>query len=72
MPSLPEPEKTASAIVQPQAVVEPTSVDEAVSRWALVRRRLFRTPRAMVGLLLVVLLFSLAYLSPYFTAWQYN
>ena len=33
MPSLPEPEKTASAIVQPQAVIEPTSVEEATSRW---------------------------------------
>jgi len=73
MPSLPEPgEKTASAIVQPQAVIEPTSVDEATSRWTLVRRRLFRTPRAVAGLVFVLLLFSVAYLSPYFVTWQYN
>src|SRR5688500_2891037 len=73
MPSRPEPgDKTASAIVQPPAVIEPASVDEAASRWTLVRRRLFRTPRALVGFVLVLVLFSVAYLSPYFVTWQYN
>src|SRR5918995_4280545 len=65
-------EAAAAAVVQPQAVSEPTSIDEAASRWALVRRRLFRTRRAIVGLVIVVLLFALAYLSPFFVAWQYN
>jgi peptide/nickel transport system permease protein len=69
----PEPrEDAAQAIVQPKPVIEPTSVDEAASRWALVRRRLFRTRRAIVGLAVVMLLFALAYLSPFFVAWQYN
>ena len=69
----PEPrEDAAQAIVQPKPVIEPTSVDEAASRWALVRRRLFRTRRAIVGLVVVALLFALAYLSPFFVAWQYN
>ena len=69
----PEPRQDATqAIVQPQAVVEPTSIDEAASRWTLVARRLFRTRRAIIGLAVVVLLFALAYLSPFFAAWQYN
>src|SRR6185503_11782285 len=65
-------EDAAQAIVQPKAIIEPTSIDEAASRWVLVRRRLFRTRRAIVGLVLVVVLFALAYLSPFFVAWQYN
>ena len=73
MPTLPEPPKTPTgAIVQPQAVIEPASIDEAASRWTLVRRRLFHTRRAVVGLVLVLLLFSLAYVSPHFVAWQYD
>lgn len=62
----------APAIVQPQAVVEPAVIDEAASRWALVRRRLVRKPQAMIGLGLVAILFALAYLSPYIVRWQYN
>lgn len=62
----------APAIVQPSAVVEPGVVDETASRWALVRRRLLRKPQAVVGLALVVLLFALAYLSPYVVEWQYD
>ena len=65
-------EPAAQAIVQPTAVSEPSSVDEAASRWALVRRRLFRTRRAIIGLVVVVLLFALAYLTPFFVPWQYN
>ena len=65
-------EDAAAAVVQPQAVLEPASVDEAVSRWALVRRRFLRKPQAVFGLAMVALLFGLAYLSPYFVRWQYN
>jgi peptide/nickel transport system permease protein len=71
----PSPESrddAAPAIVQPQAVIEPGSLDEAASRWALVRRRLIRTRRAVVGLVVVLLLFALAYVTPYFVTWQYN
>jgi peptide/nickel transport system permease protein len=45
---------------------------EAASRTSLVFRRLRRRPLAMLGLTIVVLLFALAYLSPFFTKWQYN
>jgi peptide/nickel transport system permease protein len=65
-------EEATPAIVQPQAVIEPAVVDETVSRWTLVRRRLVRKPQAVVGLALVVLLFAVAYLSPYVVRWQYN
>jgi peptide/nickel transport system permease protein len=73
MASSSEPTEGATpAIVQPTPVVEPTTVDETASRWTLVRRRLFRQPRALIGIILVVLLFALAYLSPYFVTWQYE
>jgi peptide/nickel transport system permease protein len=69
----PEPRETPPpAIVQPQPVAEPTAIDEAASRWTLVRRRLVREPRAVAGLVSVLLLFALAYLSPYFVKWQYD
>jgi peptide/nickel transport system permease protein len=38
----------------------------------LVGRRLARRPLAIVGLLSLVALFAVAYLSPYVSAWQYN
>lgn len=66
------PSNAPEEIVQPKAVVEPTEVDESVSRWALVRRRLVRKPAAIIGFVAVVLLFAVAYLSPYLTRWQYN
>ena len=72
MPSSHEVKQAAPAIVQPQAVIEPTEVDETVARWTLVRRRLVRKRRALIGLASVPLLFALAYLSPYFVTWQYN
>src|SRR5688572_33154351 len=73
MPPSPESKDAVPpAIVQPQPVAEPAAADEAVSRWALVRRRLVRKPQAQVGFVLVVLLFGLAYLSPYFVTWQYD
>src|SRR5687768_2737843 len=73
MPAPPESkDQLPPAIVQPQPVGEPTSADEAVSRWALVGRRLFRKPKAVIGRVLVGLLFALAYLSPYFMEWQYD
>jgi peptide/nickel transport system permease protein len=69
----PESRETAPpAIVLPQPVAEPTTIDEAASRWTLVRRRLVREPRAVAGFVSVLLLFALAYLSPYFVKWQYD
>ncbi|MGE0702467.1 MAG: ABC transporter permease [Vicinamibacterales bacterium] len=73
MPTPPEVKSAAiPAIAQPQAVIEPTVIDETVSRWTLVRRRLVRKPQAIIGLAVVVVLFALAYLSPFFVRWQYN
>jgi peptide/nickel transport system permease protein len=73
MTSPPEPREVPTpAIVQPLPVAEPTSVDEAATRWTLVRRRLVREPRAVAGFISVLLLFAVAYLSPYFVTWQYD
>ena len=58
--------------VQPSAVPEPTVIDEAASRWQLVLRRVVRRKRSMFGLTIVVLLFAVAYLSPFLVRWQYN
>jgi peptide/nickel transport system permease protein len=59
-----------------EAVTEleiPTEVDEvAISRLALIAKRFRRQRLAIFGLIVVLLLFALAYLSPYFTAWQYD
>jgi peptide/nickel transport system permease protein len=44
----------------------------AVSRWRLVGRRLAGRRLALAGAAVVVLLFLVAYLSPYVTHWQYN
>src|SRR3954470_16023775 len=48
------------------------ATQEASSRLALVGRRFLRQPLAIGGLVVVVILFSLAYLSPYISHWQYN
>src|SRR3954465_9582957 len=45
---------------------------EASSRFTLVLRRFLRQRLAVAGLGVVVLLFALAYVTPYFTHWQYN
>src|SRR4051794_37264188 len=78
MPATPEPQQDLNpGIAQPPAVIEstaaaPQAVDEAASRWTLVFRRLLRKRLAMLGLAIVLLLFVVAYLSPYFVRWQYN
>jgi peptide/nickel transport system permease protein len=48
------------------------AIDAAASRWTLVRRRFLRKRLALVGLTSVLLVFALAYLSPYFGMWQYD
>src|SRR4051812_18712677 len=59
--------------------VDPTIVEaaqvppeDASSRLLLVGRRFVRQRLAVAGLVIVLLLFALAYLTPYFTHWQYN
>jgi peptide/nickel transport system permease protein len=59
--------------------VDPTIVEaatvgpqEASSRLLLVGRRFLRQRLAVGGLLAVLLLFALAYLTPYISPWQYN
>jgi peptide/nickel transport system permease protein len=73
MTSSPDPgEGAALAIGTPPASAVSASVDDAASRWTLVRRRLVRSPRAVAGAAVVLLLFALAYLSPFLVRWQYN
>jgi peptide/nickel transport system permease protein len=77
MTALPQPasepkEAVPTAAVQPSPVSEPVMLDETASRWQLVFRRVVRRRRAMFGLTVVVLLFAVAYLSPFFVRWQYN
>ncbi len=59
--------------------VDPTTVEaakvgpqEASSRLLLVGRRFLRQRLAVGGLIAVLLLFALAYLTPYISHWQYN
>lgn len=73
MPTPSEPREVLKPpVVQPQPVVAVESVEETASRWTLVWRRFVRRRVAMAGLFTVLLLFALAYLSPYFVTWQYN
>ena len=55
-------------------IIEAAKVDsqEASSRLLLVARRFLRQRLAVCGLGIVLLLFALAYLTPYFSHWQYN
>ena len=46
--------------------------EEASTRLRLVARRFLRQRRAMIGLAAVVVLFALAYLSPFVSPWQYD
>jgi peptide/nickel transport system permease protein len=45
---------------------------EASSRWQLVARRFLHQRLAITGLSVLVVLFVVAYLSPYLTKWQYD
>jgi peptide/nickel transport system permease protein len=77
MDSSPEPQDITPAVVQPSPVIQSDAVDAAVdeaaaSRWSLVRRRFLHKRLALAGLTSVVLLFGMAYLTPYFVTWQYN
>jgi len=55
-------------------LIEAAKVDsqEASSRLLLVARRFLRQRLAVSGLVIVLLLFALAYLTPYLGHWQYN
>jgi len=55
-----------------QPAVEAAESQEATSRLQLVWRRFLRQRLALFGLAIVVLLFALAYLSPFISRWQYN
>jgi peptide/nickel transport system permease protein len=63
---------TDRPLAAPPPPVELDAAGEAVSRGRLVLRRLLRQRLALVGGIVVLLLFALAYLSPYLTHWQYN
>ncbi len=61
-----DPAMVVTEIVQD----EPTNA-KTVSRGRLVMRRFFRRRLATVGLVVVALLFGLAFIGPYFTRWNY-
>ena len=54
------------------AGVSPAAFEEPTSRLRLVLRRFLRQRAALAGLSIVVLLFALAYLSPFVSRWQFN
>jgi peptide/nickel transport system permease protein len=56
----------------PTPVEVPAFEADSVSRFRLVVRRFARRKLAMIGLVVVLVLFAMAYLSHYFTSWQYN
>ncbi len=61
----------AAATATPTALPD-TGGEAANSRLQLVWRRFLRQRLALFGLAVVVLLFAVAYLSPYISPWQYN
>jgi peptide/nickel transport system permease protein len=63
---------TDRPLAAPPPPVELDVTGETVSRARLVLRRLLRQRLALLGAVVVLLLFALAYLSPYVTHWQYN
>lgn len=60
-----------AAGTQPEIPIE-LSVPEAASRGRIVFRRFLQHRLALVGLVIVIVLFVLAYVSPLFVTWQYN
>jgi glutathione transport system permease protein len=68
------PEDPATLVVaSPESPAAAGSIDiEAASRFRLVLRRFLRRRSAVVGLVVVLLLFAFAYLSPYLYPWKYD
>ncbi len=68
------PEDPATLVVaSPESPAAGGGIDiEAASRFRLVLRRFLRRRSAVIGLVVVLLLFGLAYLSPYLYPWKYN
>lgn len=52
--------------------VPPIDETRVPGRWAIVWRRFLRKRLAMVGLIVLVLLFALAFLGPHLTHWKYT
>jgi peptide/nickel transport system permease protein len=62
----------ATAATPPEPGPEVSPPETSLPRWRLVTRRLRRDRVALLGLATVLLLFALAYLSPFLGRWQYN
>lgn len=69
MPTEPVPTVEAQGVLPP-AGGEPAV--EATSRGQLVLRRFLRQRLALAGMTIVAVLFAVAYVSPYFSKWQYD
>jgi glutathione transport system permease protein len=64
---LPEPSN-----VEPGAVTEEYGTTEALSRGHLILRRFLRRKSGVAAVVVMVLIFLLAYLGPYLSHWKYN
>src|SRR5438876_71570 len=65
---LPEPSSS-----EPEAITEVAEgTTKALSRGRLVRRRFLRRRSGVAGLIVLVLIFLLAYVGPYFTHWKFD
>jgi peptide/nickel transport system permease protein len=65
---LPEP-----SMAEPGALTEQSGgTTESLSRGRLILRRFLRRKTAMVAVLMLVLIFVLAYVGPYFTHWKFD
>jgi glutathione transport system permease protein len=61
-----------TTIVEAEKAARHAADTEAATRGTLVIRRFLRQRLALIGLATVALLFAAAYLSPFFSRWQYN
>jgi peptide/nickel transport system permease protein len=67
------PDPSKLVLASPESPAAGGTVDvEASSRFRLVVRRFLRHRMAVTGLVIVLLLFALAYLSPYLYPWKWN
>jgi len=60
------------SVESPDASQQDTVDDRSLSRGRLILRRFLRQKMGVAGLVVLVLLFLLAYIGPYFTHWKYD
>ncbi len=60
------------SVESPDASQQDTLDDRSLSRGRLILRRFLRQKMGVAGLVVLILLFLLAYIGPYFTHWKYD